>query len=182
MDGSPALLEWLLAIMTMIGLCFAGWELRANARISGQAHAREAWMRYLEHGINYPEYGSTQLAIQELGLKNLEELWIKETRETERYWWFLDIMMESCESLVNYFPENEWQNTIEYNLRLHAEALKLIWYAERQFYSENLGRLVTKVISDIEIDYHQRSPYTSSLPFSDNRPSMQEPQDRHKGG
>ena len=150
MTGSSSILEWIVAIATVVALLIAAWELRANAKISGQAHAREAWMRYLELGLQYPEYSSTEVTLKILKVPNVIRLWEKESRETLKYWWFFDCMMEACESLVNYFPEREWRNTIRYNLLLHEKALRFTWDNEKSYYSDKLNAIVTEVLGSDE--------------------------------
>jgi hypothetical protein len=138
-------IDLIVAVATVIAVLIAVWELRANAKTSGQTHAREAWMRYLDMGFNNPQFGSTQMAIKHLKIKDITDLWDAGTLDTERYWWFLDIMMEAAESLVNYFPEKSWQDTIKYNISLHEEAVRFLWQAEKGYYSDNLNDLVDEV-------------------------------------
>lgn len=144
-------LEWVVAAATVIALVVAAWELRASARTAGQAHAREAWSKYLELGFHHPQYGSTEMAIEKLGLKSAQALYEAGTEGAERYWWFLDIMLESCESLVNYFPEREWKNTIKFNLRLHRPAIRVTWKSEAGFYSDRLCRMMQEVLDEPEV-------------------------------
>lgn len=145
--STPTKLEWLVALLTLAALCIAVWELRANAKIAGQTHAREAWLRYLELGIQYPQFGSTRIAKKNLNISAIEDLYLLETDETERYLWFVDILLESCESLVNYFPEYEWQKTISYNISLHREAIEYNWNTEKDFYSKKLREKVETILS-----------------------------------
>ena len=153
----------IVALTTVIAVGIAVWELRENARISGQTHAREAWMRYLELGFHNPEYGSTELAIACLKLQSVSELWDKGSVESERYWWFLDVMMEATESLLRYFPEREWKNTIKYNLYLHRGALSYFWTDEEKFYSRELSDIVKQVCSG-EQNAGLKFPYSRPLP------------------
>ena len=150
MDWIQLVLDLVVAATTIGALLFAASEIKENSKIAGQAHAREAWLRYLDLGFQNPQYGSTQLALRHLKMDEVEELWSKESNETEKYWWFLDTMMEACESLINYFPEQEWRNTIKFNLGLHVESLQMIWAEERDFYSESLREFVREAMSEYE--------------------------------
>jgi hypothetical protein len=161
--------NWIVTGVTATGLIVALWQLFQNNKIAGQAHAREAWMRYLEHGFQHPEYGSTDLAIQNLDVNNIHDLWNNEILETERYWWFLDIMMESCESLVKYFPQKEWKNTIQFNLRIHADAIKLMWDGERHLYSNKLCNIVDEVLAETEKEINMKLPYTRYIEIKDKK-------------
>ncbi|HYD23889.1 MAG TPA: hypothetical protein VEB68_03770 [Croceibacterium sp.] len=160
---TAAIADWVVTVATAVGVFLAVWQLRQNAKIAGQTHARDAWIRYLEHGFQHPEYGSTELAMQCLGVSDVRQLWNEETPENERYWWFLDIMMESSESLINFFPQREWQNTIKFNLRLHAVAIRLMWKGEKQFYSDLFCELVEEVLAEGEHERVTRLPYPRYL-------------------
>jgi hypothetical protein len=143
--------EWadlIVAVATVVAVLIAAWELRASAQTSGQTHAREAWLRYLELGLANPQFGTTKFALKHLKINSVEVMWGLGSADSERYWWFLDIMMEAAESLVNYFPEKEWQNTIKYNLLLHRDALVFIKDDESKFYSEKLSDLIEEICHD----------------------------------
>ena len=144
--GQP--LEWVVAVATVIALLIAAWELRANARNGGQTHAREAWMKYLELGLQYPELGSDDIAMQHFKMKTIHDLFHSKSVAVERYIWFLDIMLEACESLIDYFPTDSWKNTIKFNIRLHEKSLRHIWVDECDFYSKALCDLVDEVFSE----------------------------------
>lgn len=139
-----------VGVATILALVLAGWQLRQNAKIAGQTHARGAWLRYLELGLQYPQYGSTEIAKRTLNVKSIEEIYLQESPESEAYLWFVDIMMESCESLVNYFPHKEWQDTIRYNISLHKGTIKHSWKSEGKFYSNNLQVLIGEVLQSAD--------------------------------
>ena len=105
-------------------------------------------MRYLELGLQNPDLSDTALAMKQLRISSVEKLVGGGTIASERYLWFLDIMMEACESLINYFPTRLWEDTIKSNLRLHLPAIRLKWPDERKFYSDNLALIVDEVISE----------------------------------
>lgn len=149
MPVSP-LIDIVVTTATVIAVLIAGWELRSGTKISGQTHARDAWLRYLECGFQNPQFGSTALALRHCSQPSAASLWEIETNDSERYFWFLDLMMEAAESLVNYFPEKEWENTIKYNISLHKEAIIFLWDGEKNYYSERLVRIVTEVIEESE--------------------------------
>lgn len=151
--------NWIVTAAAVIGIAVALWQQFQNNKIAGQAHAREAWVRYLEHGFQNPEYGSTALAMEKLGVNDVHDLWNNETQDNERYWWFLDLMMESCESLVNFFPHREWKNTVKFSVRNHADAIRIMWDGERHMYSEALCRIVDEVLSESDADRIQNMPY-----------------------
>lgn len=164
--------SWIVTGVAVIGVAVALWQQFQNNKIAGQAHAREAWIRYLEHGFQHPEYGSLELAMETLGVNDVQELWNNETPETERYWWFLDIMMEACESLVHYFPQREWQKTIQYNVRTHADAIRLMWGGEKHLYSYKLGEIVDEVLAENENARKGRLPYPRHFGGADKSPSV----------
>jgi hypothetical protein len=151
--------NWIVTGVAVVGLAVALWQQFQNNKIASQAHAREAWVRYLEHGFQHPEYGSTALAMETLGVNDVHELWNNETRENERYWWFLDLMMESCESLANCFPQREWKNTVKFSVRNHADAIGIMWSGERHLYSDKLCKLVDQVLAESKAERENNLPY-----------------------
>jgi hypothetical protein len=126
-NASGSFADWIVAISTVIALFFAAFQLRANARSAGQTHAREAWLMYLELGLQNPDLGSDQLAIKQFEFANASELIAGEKLDSERYLWFQSVMLEACESLLEYFPQETWTSTIKFNLSLHKEVLRLMW-------------------------------------------------------
>ena len=149
--------DWIVALTTLGALVLAIRQLRDNAKAAGQAHARQAWMAYLQLGAQYPQFGSTEIAMRLLKVKSVDELYEKGAMETERYWWFLDNMLEAMEALVVYFPEQDWKNTIEFNLRLHREAVRYRWPETHMFFSEALCRIAEGVLkpnADLVVEPH----------------------------
>lgn len=140
------MLEWAVAILTLAALCIAVWELRENAKIAGQAHAREAWLKYLELGFHNPQFGSTDLIMNHLKLTNFKDLENVDSWEGEQYLWYVDIMLESCESLINFFPKDAWIETIENNIGFHIIAIRHTWIKERTCYSNKLASIVDNLV------------------------------------
>jgi len=138
--------NWATVLVTLVALWIARRQLQYNAKAAGQAHARQAWMSYLRLGVEYPQFGSTADAMRMLGVASVDELYTRGSLETERYWWFLDIMLEAMEALVEYFPEKEWQNTIEFNLKLHRDGIQYRWPETHIFFSDQLCRITKRVL------------------------------------
>lgn len=148
MQSATSLADWIVTVATVGAILIAAWELRASSRNAGQTHAREAWMQYLSLGLQNPELGATNFTIDHFKMKSVNELIEGNSIESERYLWFLDIMMEACESLINYFPTDIWKNTIKFNIRLHKGAIEALWTNERNFYSAELGKIIEEVLAE----------------------------------
>lgn len=150
MSSNGSLTDWVVAIATVIALVFAAWQLRANAKSAGQSHAREAWMLYLQLGLQNPDLSTVKFAMKSLKMGSVHELISGGVIGSERYLWFLSVMLEACESLIEYFPSDHWIETIKFNLSLHQEAIRLLWQREACFYSEALCDIVQEFLTETQ--------------------------------
>lgn len=140
------LAEWVVAVSAVVALGLTAWQLKENARLASENFARQAWAEYLRLGLQNPELGECRAAIKFLKIGSIEDLVSGESIPSQRYLWFLAVLLEAAESLLASFPVDQWRLTVEENLGYHAEALAEIWGAEGPTYSNQLNNLVKKVI------------------------------------
>jgi len=146
MASGVTIADWIVAACTVAALLIAAWQLRASAQAAGQTHARSAWMEYLRLGLANPDLGEERFALSRLKLNGIEDLVSGDSLESQRYLWFLSVLMEACESLIIYFPTTYWKLTIAENLSFHREAIKEIWPQEKALYSSEMQDIVEEVI------------------------------------
>lgn len=135
-----------IALLTLIALIVAVLQLRQNAKQSRESYARDAWLRYLEIGLEHPLFHSTDSAIASIGASSASDLLKLETSDSERYFWFVDIMLEASERMLLFSEEKFIEDTVLENLNFHLEAIKLTWESQGRFYSDTLRSMVDQAI------------------------------------
>ncbi len=142
--------EWIVALATVGGLIMVAWQIRESRKLAQQAAAIQSWSEYLRLGLDNPELGETWIALKSLRISSAVKLVSGETIRSQRYLWFLSIMLEAAENLIAAYPEGSWKLTVEENLRYHRPALKAFWQTEGRFYSPELRKIVTGIMAEPE--------------------------------
>lgn len=118
----------------------------ANARLARETVAVTTYSDYLHVAFENPEYSSGRLAAPTIGLVPKDKLlWWQEctpeerrkiweniedhcTDQTEKYLWYLSIVLSSCEKIIQHVPKsNAWTETVKAQLRYHWYALEDVW-------------------------------------------------------
>jgi hypothetical protein len=144
----PVIVDGLAAGGTIGALLLAVWQLRQNARLASDAAALQTWMEYLRLGLDNPDLGETRIALSRFKMKSVQALLSGNTMGSQRYLWFLTILLDACDNLVRQFSTRRWHQTVEYNLGLHRPALMACWSDVGPYYSDALGALVARVLDD----------------------------------
>lgn len=138
--------EWLVAAGTVGALFLAVWQIRQNGKLARQENAIQMWMEYVRLGLANPELGEDHIAIKYLKVRTAEHLVSGETLASQRYLWFLTVMLDACEHLFLHVRSERWIITIEQNVGYHCKTLALVWPDEARHYSKNFGELVMRVL------------------------------------
>lgn len=146
MGASQSLSDWIVAIATVSALLLAVWQIRTNGRLARQDTAIQMWMEYLRLGLDNPDLGETRIALRYLRIKSVDNLVAGDTLNSQRYLWFLTVLLDAGENLILHRFSPLWQTTIEQNVGYHRDALALIWPEEAQHYTPQFGELVERVI------------------------------------
>jgi hypothetical protein len=120
--------DWLVAIATVVALIVAVIQLRLNRQLSAENFAQSLWTEYLKLGLQNPELSQSWTAVKFLSdVNNYDDLAKGGTIGSERYLWFLTIMLDTCEAILNYLPQDTWPQTVEVQIRFHRPVLQRIW-------------------------------------------------------
>lgn len=138
--------NWTVALATVSALLLAAWQLRQNYRSSREVFAQQMWVEYLRLGLSNPELGETRIALKHLKIKDVHTLVAGDSISSQRYLWFLTVLLDACESLLCFSNQPRWVRTIRENLEYHREALAVMWEEERAFYTSKFDAVVRDVI------------------------------------
>jgi len=143
----------IIIALTAIAALGVGWlQLRANEQLSRENYAIGTWSQYLKVGFENPAFCSERLAMREYSLKTVGELVSGESLASEKYLWFLTIVLDTCEAVLTYLPREDWERTIVNQLKFHRSALAQVWDHEsepwRHFYGPRLNAIVTRVLDN----------------------------------
>ena len=150
MSSWNSIADWIVALGTIGAVLMAVWQLRVNSRLADQNAATQMWLEYIRIGLQNPELGEGHIALKYLRVSNYEALVEGNTLKSQRYLWFLTLLLDTCETIILHKFTDRWKLTIETNLRYHKESLALFWPTEAVYYSREFGVLVEKVIAEEE--------------------------------
>lgn len=148
MPGTQSISEWVVAIATVGALLIAIWQIRENGKLARQDTAIQTWMEYVRLGLANPDLGETRIALKYLRIRSAEKLVSGDTIGSQRYLWFLTVMLDACQNLILHRFTKLWNTTIEENIRYHREALAILWPDESKHYSKTFGVLVARVLNE----------------------------------
>jgi hypothetical protein len=130
-----------------LALIVAGLQLRAGFKISREAGALQAYREYLRLCFEYPQFTSYFLFTNHHPNVEISSIATELTEASEKYLWFLSILLSTCEQVVSYVSaENEWRETLVVQLRFHAGTLEVVWPKWQRNYVQSVRSLVTVAI------------------------------------
>jgi hypothetical protein len=147
-DMLPNTAERIQTWLTAAALAFAYTQIRANRRLSRESSALTAYREYLKLCLEHPNLSSwTLFAREHEGIKPAA---IKDVlnSESERYLWFLSILLETCEGMLNDVPDSDhWRLALANQLKYHRKALEVLWREWRETYSKPMQTFVDEVLA-----------------------------------
>lgn len=149
-----------LALLTAVAVTVAAWQIRANARLSREALARQLWLDYIKAGLAYPMLSETRAIMGSLETSDVEKTVDGSTELSQQYLWMITLMLDSCDSIIRYLPKREWRQTLQEQVRMHRPALEIIWEpALKSYYSAHIQELVQQGL-DLPVRPDERTPVT----------------------
>ena len=146
MTGWTLDLDAIVAAATLLAVGVAIWQLRSSRRVACEDFARQLWLDYLKTGLDHPEFGETRCALAAFPGMTPKDLIDGNHECSQRYLWFLTVLLDTCENVLRYLPRRDWEPTLIEQLRFHRPALKEFWDEECRFYSGALDKLVRKAL------------------------------------
>jgi hypothetical protein len=130
-------------------LLLAKRQIDANHRISSEQDAQATYSDYLKLCFENPELACSDLAIKTLPTKSFEGLGSITTKESERYIWFLSMMLSANEKIYFSCPNDAaWLRCIKSQIGYHWESLKEVWPNMKGHFSPGFCAIVEDVLED----------------------------------
>lgn len=158
MPDWTAISDVVIALCTIAAVLIAAWQLRENRKVASESFARQCWIDYLKIGLDYPELGETRVALSNYIGSTPKSLSEGNTKYSQRYLWFLTIVLDACENVIRYLPKKDWEVTLIEQVRYHRPVLNIIWDSEwSRFYSAELDRIVRTALES-PVLYDESAP------------------------
>jgi hypothetical protein len=150
----------LAVVVAFVGVRIALQQIAANKAVAASADlaAREAaalaaWNGYLRLCFENPTYACADQA-RKVVPKGLLQLSKNPSPEAEKYQWFISIVLNSCEQVLQGMPDaNEWRATLIDQVWYHAEAVNQLWNGGwDQHYSPEMSDIVRAGLKKGESD------------------------------
>jgi hypothetical protein len=135
-----------LAAVSALGL--GVWQVRRSERAASVASAYRTYDEYIRLCMENPELASFEIAKKYLGFKSAEDLWNAETKESERYLWFVVGMLQAFERIMKDAPDaGDWEKALIEQVRYHEPTFRAYWQTQwKHEYHPKLVLLVDKAL------------------------------------
>jgi hypothetical protein len=151
--------EWATAGVAVGALGFAWWQIneakgsRADSTTLAHDEATlQVWNDYLRLCFQHPEYSSAEMVKRILPGKTLEGILKQLSCESERYLWFLSIMMNSCEQVLLRQPsEITWRRALKAQIGYHSEVIEVLWDSG---WSDHYGSEMNTLVREALMEAH----------------------------
>ena len=156
-----ALAAWAAVAVAILALVVARQQLVAarvtiaeNAKLSRESARHDAslaremaslqtWNDYLKLCVERPEFSSSDLFKRSFGAAKLKGLASQLEPDTERYLWFISLMLNGCEQVLLGMPASQdWWDTLADQVKYHGEAIEQIWPRWERHYAAKMRSLV----------------------------------------
>jgi len=141
-----------IAIATII---IGVWQVRRTILVARETNALETYNDYLKLCVERPELSSHTLAVRTLPGETVKGILRQLTVETERYLWFVSVMLNACEKIVLSARLTEqkdpaWTAVVLSQLSYHRSTLREVWPEWRRHYSDELRGFVERMLAEEE--------------------------------
>jgi len=157
----------LAAAFALIAIPIAWWQISSNINLGRETLAMETYQEYLKLAFENPQYSGAAIAARTIGLVDSDFDWEEASREectalwsgirgrlteqSEKYLWFLSLLLSSCEKIVDHAPNSDgWTSAIQDQLRYHFSSLDALWDSLVAHYGSGskLDKLVRGVLAE----------------------------------
>ena len=134
-------------LVAMAAIIPALMQVTHGRRLSREAGALQAHREFIKLCFDHPQFSSTDLFKKSHPNVDIVGIGDVLTADSERYLWFLSIMLNSCEQILNYVSsEGPWCEVVEAQLSFHAEALHSVWDEWESHYGVQMRQLVNAAL------------------------------------
>ncbi len=133
------------ALIAGVAAIIAWNAYRAEIASALDVRARDTYQDYLKFCVSHPELSSTQ-SFEKYIKSNFSNV-NKDSIEVERYYWFISVMLNACEQIILFVPDDpSWQDVIEAQISYHLPAIAYNWNDWSGHYSDEMVELIERVL------------------------------------
>lgn len=171
-------MDWnsLAIIAQAVGLPIAGLALLVgaaqiimSARTSSKEGALQAHRDYLKMCFDHPEFSSTEQFLINHPEEKLAELLSERSIAQVKYLWFLSVMLNSLEQIIEFVSaKGGWRTLAIDQVRYHYGAIEVVWYEWQPHYGSTLRGIVQDALDEgaypslEKVDRRQLPPFPSN--------------------
>lgn len=142
--------DWIVAGAAIVAVIMACVQIQTANSLSKRNYASQVWLEYIKIGLEHPELGEDWIAMREHRISSLEELVAGESLASQRYLWFLTMVLDACDAILRNLSRPLWDRTIRAQITFHKGALERCWATGAcwsKFYGPRLNRLISEELS-----------------------------------
>jgi hypothetical protein len=139
------------AAIALAAVILAFCQISINRRQAHETLAMEAYRALLQMCFEHPQYSSAELYAKDVKLcRNVQEINLgEESVESERYLWFLSILLNTCEEILeSVAPDPAWEAVIGVQLSYHEYSLQILWPEWYKYYGDELQQRVNLLLAE----------------------------------
>ncbi|ANL38310.1 hypothetical protein [Rhizobium phaseoli] len=165
-DYLEATFNAISALAAVGALCYAVIQVSATKRLARESDALQAHREYLSLCLEHPGLSSSLLFAKNQKIRSFDEIDTMLSPETEAYLWFLSIVLNTCEQILeNVAAKGPWRRILHNQLRIHWPALEKMWPKWENAYGGRLRRLMAEVLAlGPETDWTEYARTRQSVP------------------
>ena len=131
---------WVTAIAAIVALWFGIVQVRSAKKSQLEATAKEIWMNYELHGLQYAEYANPELS--KFDYKKLE---LDESRQKFfEYQWFVSLMFLACDEVLQ-LRGRDWEQIVENNIKYHWRYIQSSAFKKDHVLSPRIENKITQL-------------------------------------
>lgn len=137
------------AAIAVVAVFIALWQIKINRRQARETLAMEAHRLLVQTCFKFPEYSTAEMYAKFVKGCRLKEVRLDEmTVESERYLWFLSLLLNTCEQIIETVcPDSAWDAVVANHLSDHEHSLRFLWPGWRKYYAPALQDRVDQLVS-----------------------------------
>ncbi|KQS76425.1 hypothetical protein [Rhizobium sp. Leaf383] len=140
----------LSGVAAVLALLYAARQVKASRKMAQEANALQSHREYLSLCLVHPELSSSILFAKAHGdLRSFDHIEEEHSRESERYLWFLTILLNNCEQVLRSTPGSKaWRTVLKEQIRYHHPVIHKVWPKWEKGYTDAVAGLVREALAD----------------------------------
>lgn len=125
------------ALFALVGIAMIFVQIRSNRAIQREATAKELFRRYLQEGLEHPEF------------VNPEHDLLRHRQNSIQYEFFVANMLYSFDEVLQNTRSGDWREVVRGEMARHVNyLLSPEFQAKRRYYDDDIGKLIDAVCAD----------------------------------